>query len=285
MSETEFLSNHERRFPGRTALVTGGGAGIGYGITRHLLGAGLNVQILDYDQGVIDAAIGELEGSGGFKGRVSASRGSVTSADDIVTGFDAAEAQFGGPVQMLVNNAGGGIEVCLLKDITEELWDAVVDLNLKGTFLCLREFARRLLDAGLPGSAVNLSSLNYEAATDGLGPYCAAKAGVSQLTKVCAAEWSRFGIRTNAVAPGSVETPKVKEVGLLDGRLGEEFMVRTPIGRFGVPDDIARTIAFLLSEEASWITGVTLGVDGGQGVRGLPSYWDVLNEAPAGAEA
>jgi 3-oxoacyl-[acyl-carrier protein] reductase len=182
---------------------------------------------------------------------------------------------------MVVNNAGGGIEVRPLKDTSEELWDAVIDLNLKGTFLCLREFARRLLDAELPGAAVNLSSLNYVAATDGLGPYCAAKAGVSQLTKVCAAEWSRFGIRTNAVAPGSVETPKVKEVGLLEGRMGEEFMVRTPLGRFGRPEDIARTVAFLLSDEASWITGVTIGVDGGQAVRGLPSYWDVLNEATA----
>ena len=144
---------------------------------------------------------------------------------------------------------------------------------------------RRLTDASRRGAAVNISSLNWTAATDGLGPYCAAKAGVWQLTRVCASEWGDAGIRVNAVAPGTIQTPKVEELHLLEGLLGSAFMNRTPLGRFGTPEDVARAVSFLLSDDASWITGVTLGVDGGQGVRSLPMYHQLIVEEQRRARA
>ena len=124
---------------------------------------------------------------------------------------------------------------------------------------------------------VNVSSLNYTTATDGLAHYSAAKAGVSQFTEVVAAEVGRYGIRVNAVAPGSTRTPLTEENGLLEGKIGEEFLDRTPLGRTGEPEDVAKVVAFLLPDYGRWITGETICVDGGQYIRGLHSYWDVLD--------
>jgi 3-oxoacyl-[acyl-carrier protein] reductase len=271
-------------YPGNSVLVTGAGQGIGQSIAEELLVKGLNVVILELHADLAEATVSKLQASSSQGASIISAVGSVTSPEAISAAFDAGESAFGGPIQMVVNNAGGS-DLCLLKDMSDQLWNNVIELNLTAPFLCLREFARRLLDAQLPGSAVSISSLNYVAATDGLGPYCAAKAGLSQLTKVSAAEWGRYGIRTNAVAPGSIQTPRVAELELLAGRLGEEFMIRTPLGRFGAPEDVARAVSFLLSDESSWITGVTLGVDGGQAIRGLPSYWDVLAEEQDSADS
>jgi 3-oxoacyl-[acyl-carrier protein] reductase len=226
--------------------------------------------------------------------------GSVTSAQDVQAAFDRAERDLGGPVQMLVNNAGVAV-LSLVADMTEEDWDHVIDVNLKGTFLCSREFSRRLIKAGgsaeqlarqrlsvgstSVGAVVNISSLNCTAATDGLGHYCAAKAAIAHFTKVCAAEWGRYGIRANAIAPGSIRTPLTEDSGLLGGDMGREFLTRTPLGRIGETEDIAQVAAFLMSEESYWITGSTMPVDGGQHIRGLHSYWDVLNAAAVGAPA
>ena len=110
---------------------------------------------------------------------------------------------------------------------------------------------------------VNVSSLNYTTATDGLAHYSAAKAGVSQFTEVVAAEVGRYGIRVNAVAPGSTRTPLTEENGLLEGKIGEEFLDRTPLGRTGEPEDVAKVVAFLLPDYGRWITGETICVDGG----------------------
>jgi glucose 1-dehydrogenase len=130
------------------------------------------------------------------------------------------------------------------------------------------------------GAIVNTSSLNAEAATEGLAHYCAAKAAVSQLTKVAALELAPLGVRVNAVAPGITRTP-MSEGGFLGGRMGEEFLAHTPMGRFGEPEDIARAVTLLASEEAGWVTGVTLPVDGGGHLRGLFDYWNTMQEEPA----
>jgi 3-oxoacyl-[acyl-carrier protein] reductase len=169
----------------------------------------------------------------------------------------------------------------LLVDTPEDEWDQVFDVCAKGTFLNTREAARRLIAENLPGQVVNISSINYEFATDGICHYCAAKAAVSQFTKVAAAELAPSNIRVNAIAPGLTRTP-MSEGGFLDGRMGEEFVAHTPLGRYGEPDDIAQAVVFLCSEQSGWITGVTLFVDGGNHIRGLHNYWAVMNEgAPA----
>ena len=268
---------------GENALVTGAGQGIGRAIAAQLLESGANVAILELKPEGAERARAELSRMAPSR-RVTAVVGSVTSAKDVQAAFDRAERDLGGPVSMLVNNAGVAV-LSLVADMTEEDWDHVMDVNLKGTFLCSREFSRRLIGSGVPGGVVNISSLNCTAATDGLGHYCAAKAAVAHFTKVCAAEWGRYGLRANAIAPGSIRTPLTEDSGLLGGEMGREFLVRTPLGRIGETADIARVAAFLLSEESYWITGATLAVDGGQHIRGLHSYWDVLNAATVGAPA
>lgn len=257
----------------RVGIVTGGASGIDYAIADRLAGLGASVLVLDLDGEKAEAAAQELRDH--RIGKAIGCRGDVTSASDVATAFDLAERELA-PVNILVNNAGFGTFSPII-DMPEEDWDSVMGVLAKGTFLCTRDFARRAIARGEPAAIVNVSSLNYMAATDRLSHYCAGKAAVSQFTKVVAAEMGRHGIRVNAVAPGLVRTPAT-EGPLTTGRMGEEFLERTPLGRAGEPEDIARVVALLCSEETGWIMGETISVDGGTHVRGLHSYWDTLQE-------
>lgn len=269
----------ELNLVGTSALVTGGGQGMGRQITKRLLDSGVNVAVLELNGETVERTVDELNAEAGGRAQAIAHAGSVASADDVAAAFDAATSAFGTP-QMVVNNAGWA-NMSLIVDTPESDWDQVFDVCAKGTFLCTREAARRLLAEKLPGAVVNISSINYEFATDGICHYAAAKAAVSQFTKVAAAELAPSDIRVNAIAPGLTRTP-MSEGGFLDGRMGEEFVAHTPLGRFGEPDDIAQVVMILLSEQAGWVTGVTLAVDGGSHIRGLHNYWAVMNEgAPA----
>lgn len=260
---------------GDIALVTGGGRGIGRAIASALVQHGAHVAIFELDPDTAEKARLELSQMAPSRSVLTVV-GSVANGKDVAAAFDMVERELGRPVQMLVNNAGMAV-LSPVADMPEEDWDKVMDVNLKGTFLNSREFSRRLIDAELPGGVVNISSLNYCAATDGLGHYCAAKAAVAHFTKVCAAEWGRYGLRANAIAPGSIRTPLTVDGGLLEGAMGTEFVNRTPLGRIGEPEDIARVAAFLLSDDAYWVTGTTISVDGGQHIRGLHSYWDTMH--------
>lgn len=260
---------------GSSAIVTGGGQGMGRQFTRRLLQNNVNVVILEVNPDTVEATAQELTAEADGSARAIGHSGSVADADAVAAAFDAAAASFGTP-QIIVNNAGWA-NMTLIVDTPESDWDQVFDVCTKGTFLVTREAARRLQGEGKPGSIVNISSINYAAATDGIGHYCAAKAAVSQFTKVAAAELAPSNIRVNAIAPGLVRTP-MSEGGFLDGRMGEEFIAHTPMGRYGEPDDVAKALVFLASEESGWVTGVTLPVDGGSHIRGLHNYWAVMHE-------
>ncbi|WP_346055527.1 SDR family oxidoreductase [Amycolatopsis dongchuanensis] len=261
------MTNSE--YAGQTALVTGGGSGIGKAITGALLDRGANVVVLEISPENIKAADAELDG----RDRLAWSTGSVAVAADVDAAFALAAQRFG-TVHHLVNNAGTAL-LSLVQDCSEEEWDLIVDTVLKGTFLCTRAFARQAIDGGAGGSIVNISSLNAVAATDGLGHYCAAKAGVMQFTQVCAGELGRYGIRVNSIGPGTVNTPL--GAGFTVGRIGQEFLDRTLVTplRHQEASDIADVALFLMSPAAQRITGHFVPVDGGQHVRGLHSYWDV----------
>ncbi|MBA3347197.1 MAG: SDR family oxidoreductase [Actinobacteria bacterium] len=262
---------------GSNALITGGGRGIGKAVAAELLRRGATVTVLEIEKEHITVAQEELAELSASGERLAFHLGSVTSADDVDAAFGLAADRFG-PVGLLVNNAGTAA-LAPVVEMTEESWDLIVDTCLKGTFLCTRAYARAAIAADLGGAVVNISSLNAIAATDGLGHYCAAKAGVSQFTKVCAGELGRHDIRVNAIAPGTTRTPLGE--GFTVGRMGEEFLARTLVGRtprHGEAQDIADVTAFLLSDLAARITGVTIPVDGGGHVRGLFSYWDVAKE-------
>lgn len=265
------------KLAGSNALVTGGGRGIGKAIVAELLSRGATVTVLEIEPTHIEAASSELAAASEDGARLAFQLGSVTQADDVKAAFDLAEERFG-TVTMLVNDAGTAAMAPVV-EMTEEDWDLIVDTCMKGTFLCTREFGRRAIEAGSGGAIVNITSLNAVAATDGLGHYCAAKAGVAQFTKVCAGELGRYGIRANAVAPGTTRTPLSE--GFTIGRMGDEFLAHTPLGpeaRHGEPEDIAKVTAFLLSDLADRVTGHMIPVDGGNHVRGLFSYWDVAVE-------
>lgn len=262
------LTNNDD-FAGRTALVTGGGSGIGKAITAALLDAGANVVVLEQSEENAEQAAADL----GHSGQVAWCLGSVAVKADVREAFRLAQNTFGS-VHHLVNNAGTA-SLSLIRDCSEEDWDLIVDTLLKGTFLCTQAFAQQAIGAGEGGSIVNISSLNAVAATDGLGHYCAAKAGVMQFTKVSAGELGRYGIRVNSIGPGTVDTPL--GAGFTVGQIGQEFLDRTLIApaRHQHAADIADVAMFLMSAHAARITGHFIPVDGGQHVRGLHSYWDV----------
>lgn len=262
----ELVSNH--------AIVTGGARGIGRGIAEELMEQGASVAVADIDEEKATETSEELTES--YDGDAFAVRCDVTDAGSVEEMVERTIDRFG-DVGILVNNAGAA-DLARTWEMPESEWRKTVDVCLNGPFLCTKAVLEHVLDASHDASIVNVSSLNYIAATDGLPHYSAAKAGVSQFTKVVAAEAGRHGVRVNAVAPGSTRTPMTEGNGLLEGRMGEEFVDRTPLGRIGEPEDIAKVVAFLSSDYAQWVTGETICVDGGQHIRGLHSYWDTLDE-------
>jgi glucose 1-dehydrogenase len=258
---------------GRVALVTGAAQGIGRGITAHLAERGVRVAVLDRNREGAERAADELNEEGAER-RAIACVGDVASPTDVSRAFDAAEAVFG-PVSLLVNNAGIA-RLALIAECAEDEWDEMFAVHMKGTFLCTREYARRLQDAS--GAIVNISSINGEhGPTEGAAHYCAAKAAIAQFTKVAALELAPRGVRVNAVSPGATMTPLAEA----NAKMRDAFLARTPLGRFGEVQDIASVVAFLLSEDAGWITGVTLPVDGGLHMRGVHNFHAVLTESDA----
>jgi NAD(P)-dependent dehydrogenase (short-subunit alcohol dehydrogenase family) len=239
------------RFAHRRALVTGAASGIGEQTARLLCEQGTDVALLDRSAAVDDVAR-EIDGA--------ALVADVTDAGDVDAAVARAAAELGGPVDLLVNAAGVyRIEPLLTLDAAE--WDGVLAINLRGAFLVGRAVARAL--DGRPGAIVNVASMAAVAA-DGAEPaghYAASKAGLLALTRQMAVEWGP-AIRVNAVSPGVVDTPMLR---LMDDPAAGEAYVRdrVPLQRLGEPGEVARAIAFLLSDEASYITAAVLPVDGG----------------------
>lgn len=243
---TGTLANHK-------VIVTGGASGIGRATVEHLASHGAAVVIAD----VNDAAVAELCGSLKKEGyRVSGHHLDVTSRDDWERLVAATVSTFGG-VNGLVNNAGITKDRSLLK-MTDSEWETVLDVNLRGLWLGCQYVIPHMKEAG-GGSIVNLSSESRDGAF-GQANYASAKAGVVGLTKTVAVEHSRHGIRCNAIAPGTIETSMLADV---PAEVKESWLPRIPLARLGKPQEVARAIAFLISEDSSYITGQVIGVDGG----------------------
>jgi NAD(P)-dependent dehydrogenase (short-subunit alcohol dehydrogenase family) len=236
----------------KTALVTGASKGVGKGIALELAQAGYRV-IVNYNSDRVgaEATVAEITAAGGDAATVQAN---VGVSSDVARMF--AET---GMVDVLVNNAGVQTWKSLL-DLTEAEWDKVLDTNLKGCFLCTQAAARLLVAAGRPGAIVNIGSGCNKIAFPNLVDYTASKGGIEQFTKVSAVELGKYGIRVNCVAPGAIEIERTKlELPDYAGSWGRA----TPLGRVGQPVDVARVVRFFVSEEASFITGQTIWVDGG----------------------
>ena len=236
------------------ALVTGAGRSLGRGIAERLHSDGYAVAVTDIDEAAAAAVAEGLDGSGGT---ARPYRLDVSSSAQVRAVFDAVAADLGPPLA-LVNNAGIYPDHAVL-DMPEAAWDAVLGVNLKGTFLCSQAFARMRVAAGGGGAIVNLASTAAFSARIGAAHYSASKAGVVMLTKSLGQELGPHGIRVNAVAPGFIEVREDQ----VTKAYKEHFLTMIPRGRTGRSPDIAGTIAFLLSPAADFIDGECIVVDGG----------------------
>ena len=239
------------RFDGKVAIVTGGAAGIGRAVAERLVEEGGRVVIGDVDEPGLRAASEMLGDS------CAVIRCDVTEEEGPEALAAEAVARFG-RLDVAVANAGGGIASPIV-DHTLGDWRRVLELTLTGCFLTVRAAARVMGDGG---SIVALASLNAVQPARGMAAYCAAKAGVVALVDVAALELGRRGIRVNAVAPGLVRTPATEPLWSVPGMV-EGYVSNTALGGHAVPADIAAAVAFLASDEARFVTGTTLLVDGG----------------------
>jgi glucose 1-dehydrogenase len=247
-----------RLLQGRRALVTGGDSGIGQGVCYELAAHGASVAI-NY-VGAADEAqrmAEEIQAAGATALAVPMD---VSSESDVQRAFAAATDALGG-VDLLVNNAGVESAHSLL-EMPLEAWQKVIDVNLTGAFLCAREAARTMRDQGSRGVIVNMSSVHEQIAWERFSHYCASKGGVKLFAQSIAKELAPLGIRVVNVAPGAVDTPINKSV-LENAEESATVLSEVPLGRWGHVPDVARAVAWLASEQASYVTGATLFVDGG----------------------
>jgi len=240
----------------RIALVTGASKGVGRGIAYGMADAGWDIAINYHsDAAGADETKRIIEEKGRRCFTISGDVGSKSDVEDI---FAAVVTEFGG-LDCLVNNAGRQTWSSLL-DLSEEDWDKTIRTNLKGSFLCTQSAARLMKEQGRGGSIINIGSGANKQPFLNLVDYCASKGGLDQLTRVSACELGQYGIRVNCVAPGAIEIERTREES--DDYAGT-WSPLTPMGRIGLPEDIARMVAHLADDAANFITGQTIYVDGG----------------------
>jgi len=241
------------RFDGKVAVVTGGASGIGAAIAERLAGEGASVVVGDVNTDDV--------------------RCDVTVEADVEALVATAVERHGG-LHLAVNCAGVGTFAPIVEHPVEE-WDRVVDICLKGVFLSVKHEARAMRDGGAGGAIVNIASINARQPGEGMAAYCSAKAAVEMLTRCAALELGSAGIRVNGIGPGLVDTPLTayaKDMPVVGGA----YLRNTPLGRTGQPGDIAAAACWLMSEEASWVSGDTLFVDGAALTREYPRFFDLL---------
>jgi NAD(P)-dependent dehydrogenase (short-subunit alcohol dehydrogenase family) len=242
------------RLEGRTALVTGGASGIGAAVARRLAAEGAEVVIGDVNADAAAEVAGEIGAEAAYLDVTS-----PQSANDVVAEY--------GPFAILVNNAGTD-EFGFFADTDPGLWERLLAVNLVGVLACTHAALPAMQEAGY-GRIVNVASEAGRVGSKGSAVYSAAKGGVIAFTKTIAREGARFGITANAVAPGPIETPLLMgalEFGEIGEKVIETMKAGTQLRRLGKPEEVAAAIAFLASDDASYVTGETLGVSGGLGM-------------------
>jgi 2-hydroxycyclohexanecarboxyl-CoA dehydrogenase len=242
------------RLEGREAFVTGGASGIGAAIARRLAAEGARVTIGDLNEEGARAVANEIDGA-------------ALALD--VADPEATDVAIGGleRIDILVNNAGTD-DFAFFTDMTPERWRRLVAINLEGVFACTRAVLPAMQQAGY-GRIVNIASEAGRVGSKGSAVYSAAKGGVIAFTKVIARENGRYGITSNAIAPGPIETPLLMgalEFGEIGEKVIETMRSATQLRRLGKPEEVAAAVAFLASDDASYVTGETLGVSGGLGM-------------------
>ena len=241
---------------GRVAIVTGGSGGIGRGLAIALAEAGADVVVAGRTERALAETCRQIADRGV---RASSIVVDVTKPAEVARAFDRV-ADRAGRLDILVNSAGGQLRRPAL-EITEEGWDRLVDVNLKGVFFCCQAAARQMKRAGR-GRIISVSSLTAEIGLPNLAAYGATKGGVNQLTRALAVEWAEHGITVNAIGPGRIRTAMTEEV-FANPATAESFLSRIPMRRPGEPRDLAGAVVFLASDASSYMTGQILYIDGG----------------------
>lgn len=251
------------RLKGKTALLTGANSGFGRAIALGLAREGADVAV-NYvvNPEAAEEVVGEIRAMGR---RAIAVEADVSDRSQVEAMVSRVLEAFG-RIDILVNNAGLTIRMPFL-EITEETWDRVVDVDLKGPFLVGQAVARHMAGRG-GGSIVNISSMSAQVAQPGITHYQAAKAGVTMLTKGMAFELGRHGIRVNAIEPGTIPTD-LNRARLSDPEARAELVEKTPLGRLGEPEDLVGAVVYLASDESRFTTGAVLRIDGGMTLGSL----------------
>ncbi len=244
-------------FEGETVIVTGGGTGLGKAMAVEFARLGARIAILSRKAEHRDAGVAAVTALGDEAAGIACD---IRQPDEIHAAFDAVETRLGAP-GVLVNNAAGNFPVPA-EDMSPNAWRTVIDIVLNGTFFCSREFGRRHLAAGSPGSIINIGAAYAWAGGPGFSHSAAGKAGVVNLTETLAVEWAPYGIRVNALVPGLFpHDDEVQAIRSVPERRKNDG-ARSPAGRVGYPHELGWAATFLASPYASYITGHTLVVDG-----------------------
>lgn len=243
------------RLKNKVAIITGASQGIGLGIARAFAREGARLALWDFNAATLEKALVEVQESGAEAAAFLVDVSSKLQVDDAARKVK----EKWGAIDILVNNAGI-YEVLPIEEISEAQWDRLLAVNLKGAFLCCQAVIFHLKSQG-SGRIINMASSAGKVGGSAAGAhYSVSKAGVICLSKQLARELGPYNITVNAVAPGRVDTPIIR---IVSDEENEAFRLRTPLGRLGTPEDIANAVVFLASEEASFITGEILDVNGG----------------------
>ncbi|RZT39119.1 SDR family NAD(P)-dependent oxidoreductase [Cupriavidus agavae] len=247
------------RLQGKTALVTGSSGGIGRGIALRLAqeGADIVVAVHRHDDRA-DETAAAVQAAGRRAAVVAGDIGNVAQAFAVM---DAAVRAMPGGIDILVNNAGVEVNAPFVA-VTEADYDRVLDTNLKGPFFLTQRFVRQRLELGRGGKIINISSVHEELPFPHFTSYCASKGGLRMMMRNLAIELAASGITVNNIAPGAIETPINRRL-MADAAKQQALLANIPLGRMGLPDDVAGVAAFLASADADYMTGATLFIDGG----------------------
>jgi glucose 1-dehydrogenase len=247
---------------GQVAIVTGAGQGIGRACAVRLAAEGAKVVVADVNEKTGSKTVEAIAEAGGVSRFVHTNVAEKLDVHNLIAATLEAYSQ----LNVLVANAGVVDDVPFL-ELEEAEFDRIIATNLKGTFLCCQAAARQMVkqreDGGAPGAIVNMSSVNAHFGLPDHSAYSVSKGGVMQLTRSMAIALAPYGIRVNAVGPGTIETPLIEDV-VKDEAFRRKVLSRTPLGRFGQPEEIAAVVAWLASDQASYITGETVYADGGR---------------------